>query len=379
MTVSSTISRKEYVGNDATVAFDTSPMEFFDESTLEVYVVTDATGASVLQTITTNYTVSGGAGNTGIVTMVVAPATGETLVVVRVEPIVQQTDLVQNDPSDAEVFETALDKGVLIMQQLDESIRGSVRLGEQEAPTDDLTILPFDRASLYLSFDANKKLTATTGTGASNPATDFHLTMHDDADADTTRGTLELSSTDDVEFTGLHASGELRFSGVISPAQLTASQNNWAPTGFAAASQIRFDTDAAGYSITGLAVGQVDGSEMLLANDGAFPVTIPHEDVLSTAANRFDMSNDSDVLLAAGATLLVTYDATASRWRVKGGAGSGGGATGGSGDEVFFLNDQQADSDFTIPADKNAISAGPITVADGVTITVADGARWVVV
>lgn len=57
----------------------------------------------------------------------------------------------------------------------------------------------------------------------------------------------------------------------------------------------------------------------------------------------------------------------------------GGGATGGGSDQVFVQNDQTVTEDYTIPADKNAMTTGPITVASGVTVTVASGARWVVI
>jgi len=57
----------------------------------------------------------------------------------------------------------------------------------------------------------------------------------------------------------------------------------------------------------------------------------------------------------------------------------GGGATGSSGDQVFVQNDQVVTSDYTIPSDKNAMTTGPIDIQDGVTVTVSDGARWVVI
>ena len=57
----------------------------------------------------------------------------------------------------------------------------------------------------------------------------------------------------------------------------------------------------------------------------------------------------------------------------------GGGATGGVGNEMFYENDQIADASYTIPANKNAMTTGPITIADGVTITVSDGSRLVVI
>jgi len=57
----------------------------------------------------------------------------------------------------------------------------------------------------------------------------------------------------------------------------------------------------------------------------------------------------------------------------------GGGATGGVGNEMFYENDQIADASYTIPANRNAMTTGPITIADGVTITVSDGSRLVVI
>jgi hypothetical protein len=56
----------------------------------------------------------------------------------------------------------------------------------------------------------------------------------------------------------------------------------------------------------------------------------------------------------------------------------GGGATGGGSDEVFVQNSQNVTVNYTIPATKNAMSTGPITVDSGVVVTVSSGSRWVV-
>lgn len=55
-----------------------------------------------------------------------------------------------------------------------------------------------------------------------------------------------------------------------------------------------------------------------------------------------------------------------------------GGATGGGNDAVFYLNSKLVTSSFTVPAGQNAQSAGPIEIADGATVTVADGSTWVI-
>ena len=57
----------------------------------------------------------------------------------------------------------------------------------------------------------------------------------------------------------------------------------------------------------------------------------------------------------------------------------GGGATGGGSDEVFIQNSQTVTTNYTIPATKNALSTGPITINSGVTVTVSSGARYVVI
>jgi len=57
----------------------------------------------------------------------------------------------------------------------------------------------------------------------------------------------------------------------------------------------------------------------------------------------------------------------------------GGGATGGGSDEIFIENGQTVTQSYTIPATRNAMSTGPLSVDSGVTVTVSTGARWVVI
>jgi hypothetical protein len=59
---------------------------------------------------------------------------------------------------------------------------------------------------------------------------------------------------------------------------------------------------------------------------------------------------------------------------VEWGAVGGGNST----DSGFWLNKQLIEENQTIPTGYNATSTGPITVDDGVEVTVADGSRWVI-
>ena len=57
----------------------------------------------------------------------------------------------------------------------------------------------------------------------------------------------------------------------------------------------------------------------------------------------------------------------------------GGGATGGGADTVFFENSQTVTTNYTLTTNKNAVTAGPITINSGVTVTVPSGQSWVIV
>jgi hypothetical protein len=57
----------------------------------------------------------------------------------------------------------------------------------------------------------------------------------------------------------------------------------------------------------------------------------------------------------------------------------GGGAKGGGPDQVFFENDQTVTTNYTLTSGKNAVSAGPVTINSGITVTIPSGTNWVVV
>ncbi|MDP6583753.1 MAG: hypothetical protein QF535_03785, partial [Anaerolineales bacterium] len=56
-----------------------------------------------------------------------------------------------------------------------------------------------------------------------------------------------------------------------------------------------------------------------------------------------------------------------------------GAPTGGGTEKVFYENENSVDTDYTLTTNYNAVSAGPVTVASGVTVTVPSGSTWVVV
>ena len=59
--------------------------------------------------------------------------------------------------------------------------------------------------------------------------------------------------------------------------------------------------------------------------------------------------------------------------------GISAGATGGGSDEIFYENGQNVTTDYTITNGKNAMSAGPITIDSGITVTVGSGETLTIV
>ena len=74
-------------------------------------------------------------------------------------------------------------------------------------------------------------------------------------------------------------------------------------------------------------------------------------------------------------TTLSTFEGyKASAW-----GAIGGGATGGGSDDIFYENGQTVTTNYTLSTNKNAVTAGPVTVNSGVTVTIPSGSSWVVV
>jgi hypothetical protein len=54
-------------------------------------------------------------------------------------------------------------------------------------------------------------------------------------------------------------------------------------------------------------------------------------------------------------------------------------AIGGEQNKSFYPNEATVTEDYTVASGYNAVSAGPVTVANGKTVTIASGSVWTVV
>ena len=93
-----------------------------------------------------------------------------------------------------------------------------------------------------------------------------------------------------------------------------------------------------------------------------------------TAAERPGTPSAGMIRFNTDDTTFEGYDGSA--W---GAIGGGGGASGGGSDAVFYENGQTVTSDYTITASTNAMSAGPITINSGITVTIPSGSTWTIV
>ena len=165
MTVSSAVNKVSFNGNGSQTVFAYS-FKIFDQNDLTV-ILRNASGGETVQAISTKYTVSGvGNANGGNVTMVTAPASGESLTIIREQPLTQGLDLVANDPFPAGSFEDQLDKLTFMVQQhqeeLDRSIKGSKTTTITNPTfTEDATA----RANKLFAFDASGNIDITQEIG----------------------------------------------------------------------------------------------------------------------------------------------------------------------------------------------------------------------
>lgn len=121
----------------------------------------------------------------------------------------------------------------------------------------------------------------------------------------------------------VNVNAAIALTGDISPAQITANQNDYNPAGLSSASVLRLNSNAS-RNITSLA-GGADGRVVTLMNVGSFPIVLKNDDgATGTAANRFALTGD--LTLAAKQSAMLMYDSTASRWRqIANGTATGSG------------------------------------------------------
>ena len=87
-----------------------------------------------------------------------------------------------------------------------------------------------------------------------------------------------------------------------------------------------------------------------------------------------DSSGNPAVLAVGTANYVLKSDGTDISWGEV-----AAGAQGTGSDKIFWENGQTVTGNYTITNNQNAMSAGPITINDSVTVTIGDGETWTIV
>lgn len=203
MALSSTTTRVRYNGDGTTVAFPTS-FKFISNSHVMVVKRVTATGVETTWVEGTHYSLTGAGAASGTVTAVAAPASGETLTIIRSAPYTQGSSFPLGGAFPSTAVEQAIDLAAMRDQQLAEQIGRSLVLPVSSSFTD--IELPEPEADTVLSWnnDATALENKVINDAAYLSVSSYITTLLDDADAAAARSTLGISSSG-LDITGLTA------------------------------------------------------------------------------------------------------------------------------------------------------------------------------
>lgn len=164
MTVSSTTNRASASGNGATTAFSTG-FYFLSAADLRVSVL-DSDGVETVKTITTHYTVVGeGEAAGGTVTFLTAPASGETVLIVRDPSLLQPLDFSDNPRYSPASVEKHFDRIAMQLQRTGERIDRTIQLPTSSTAQSDVGDVE-TRADMLVGFDSDGDVALFTRGGA---------------------------------------------------------------------------------------------------------------------------------------------------------------------------------------------------------------------
>ncbi len=346
MTVSTSTNKIQYPGDNSTIVFPI-PFEFPSNSDIMVLLNDEE------WTLNTEYSLAG-AGSTSGGSLTVStsptdytPSDTDVLTIIRIIDITQPDDYSENDDLPAETLENSLDRLTFICQQINEAVNRAVLLPPSTTSSGGITIPDPNEGKALIWNDSG---------GLVNSIDNFN------------------------EIVSQAAAAQLAAEAASSAA--TGSANNAASSAAAAASSAA----AAAASVPSLA-SQVEAEEGL--NNTKYMTPLRTEQAIES--NAVDQDSDTGAAnLPTGTTAQRPDPAVEGMFRRNSetGAFEGydgttwagvGGASGGPGNPFMYKHDKVVTEDYTLPGDQNAISAGPITIADGVTVTLEDGSTWSVV
>lgn len=400
--------------------------------TFEILVETDIAVYfnTTLLTLTTDYTVTINANGTGSITIVTGssvpstPTGSDTIVIVGARDIERTTDFVTAGDLKAASLNEQLDSLVIFDQQLSERIDRAFTLNIADTSGASLEI-PSPTANQVLGWNSTGDAliniqeigvyrgTDTTTTTAAYVERDLvkstsagelnnvYICIQDSPLGTALTNTSYWSLIVDAVSAATSAAAAAASAAAASTSETNAatSESNAATSeANAAASYDAFDDRYLGSKssdpaldndgdalVAGALYFNTSTNDMKVYNGSAWQVSYV------APADYVDQDSDTGAAnLPTGTTAqrpgtpaigMFRFNSTNTAFEGYDGSswGSVGGASGGGGNPFVYENDINVTADYTITSGKNGMSAGPITVDSGVTVTVPTGSVWTIV
>lgn len=347
----------------------------YDVSNLEISIV-DSSG--VPQTLTVaNYsavTLSPLSGGTVTITDALSelPSSG-TLYIRRVMAYQQTIDWINNEAFNMELLERSQDQMVMMLQQIDNNVR-------------DAMLLSTWRGTWVYPVTYNAKDLAVAPNGNWYACLETH-TSTSDFDTDLAAGywilALDLAAVTALRDECLGYAEDTAADLVLTNADVVLTHADVATTN---ANVATTNADAVQTGLDRAAVA----ADLLLTNEDVVSCQALVDSIDQPTILRKDADTGAAILppgttaqrpsVPSEGMLRYNTDLKSFEGYADGVWGTvGGGASGAVQNPVFYENDTNVTGDYTITTGKNAMSAGPITVDTGITVTVPDGSVWTVV
>ncbi len=200
MTSTTTSAKVRYNGDDSTISFPTT-FKFIKNSHVKA-ILRDASDVETIWVEATDFTLTGaGDADGGTLTAIVAPATGEVLVIKLDVPFTQAKVLPLGGPFPSPQVEEMGDLASMLSSQNNENFERTLHVPDTDSQNDTDLELPIDsvRASKFLAFDGSGNPIAAAGTSADlGPVSAYIDTLLAAADAAAARVILGWTKGADI-------------------------------------------------------------------------------------------------------------------------------------------------------------------------------------